>query len=70
MAWAAHGDSCAGFPGVSNADLRAKLEGTVRKRASEFPGAVHYGLFAHDDQVDVVARIEPAAPSGSARPQG
>jgi hypothetical protein len=60
MGWAAHGDQCAGFPGESNADMRAKLERTVRKRASEFPRAAHYGLFAHGDTVEVVARIEPS----------
>lgn len=64
MGWAAHGDECAGFPGESNADLRTKLEHTVRKRASEFPLAAHYGLFAHADTVEVVARIEPSEPQG------
>ncbi len=59
MGWGAHGDQCAGFPGESNADVRTKLERTVRKRASEFPRAAHYGLFAHGDTVEVVARIEP-----------
>jgi len=60
MGWAAHGDQCAGFPGESNADMRTKLERTVRKRASEFPRASHYGLFAHGDTVEVVARIAPS----------
>ena len=60
MGWAAHGDACAGFPGTSNADLQSKLERTVRQRASEFPRARHYGLFAHGDKVEVVARIDPS----------
>jgi hypothetical protein len=60
MAWAAHGDRCGGFPGVSNSDLRDKLTRTVRKRAAEFPRASHYGLFAHGDDVELVLRINPA----------
>jgi hypothetical protein len=60
MGWAAHGDECAGFPGQSNADVQAKLERTLQKRASEFPLAAHVGLFALGDRVEVVARIEPS----------
>jgi hypothetical protein len=63
MGWAAHGDDCAGFPGASNADLRTKLERTLRRRVSEFPHATHYGLFAHGHTVEVVARIEPSSRS-------
>ena len=48
------------LPVESNADMRTKLERTVRKRASEFPRASHYGLFAHGDTVEVVARIAPS----------
>ena len=61
MGWAAHGDQCAGFPGESNEEMRTKLERIVRKRSSEFPRAAHYGLFAHGDTVEVVARIEPSS---------
>jgi hypothetical protein len=60
MGWAAHVGGCAGFPRTSNADLQSKLERTVRQRASEFPRARHYGLFAHGDKVEVVARIDPS----------
>jgi hypothetical protein len=60
MGWAAHGDACAGFPRTSNADLRSRLERTVRQRASEFPRARHYRLFAHGDKVELVARIDPS----------
>jgi hypothetical protein len=61
MAWAAHGDECGGFPGSSNADLREKVARTVRKRAPEFPLAMHYGLFASGDEVELVLKIEPTA---------
>lgn len=64
MGWAAHGDECGGFPGESNEAMRTKLEQTVRDRASEFPLAAHYGLFAHGDMVAVVARIEPSQQQG------
>lgn len=61
MGWAAHGDRCAGFHGASNDELRAKLVGTVRKRAQEFPRAAHYGLFGEGDRVTAVVRAGAAA---------
>jgi hypothetical protein len=57
MGWAAHGDSCLGFRGASNQELRGKLERTARRRASEFPRAIHYALFGEGERVEV-ARIE------------
>jgi hypothetical protein len=59
MGWAAHGDSCGGFPGVSNDEMRRKVERAMRSRAQEFPGAEHIALFAHGGGVEVVARIRP-----------
>ena len=59
MGWAAHGDSCGGFPGVSNDELRQKVEGTLESRAGEFPEAEHIALFAHRGGVEVVARRTP-----------
>jgi hypothetical protein len=55
MGWAAHGDECRGFPGASNAEMRAKLARTLRKRAEEFPRAHHYALFGEGEKVEVVA---------------
>jgi hypothetical protein len=58
MAWAAHGDDCLGFPGLSNDELRERVAETVRTRAPEFPAATHYGLFAYADEVELVVKIE------------
>ena len=55
MGWAAHGDDCRGFPGVSNQELKERLRRTVRKRSHEFPQAMHYGLFATTGQVEVIS---------------
>ena len=55
MGWAAHGDQCLGFRGVSNEELKEKLRRTVRKRAEEFPRAVHYGLFGENGQIEVIS---------------
>jgi hypothetical protein len=56
MGWAAHGDSCGGFPGVSNEEMRRKVERAMKSRAGEFPQAEHFALFAHAGGVEVVAR--------------
>jgi hypothetical protein len=53
MGWAAHGDGCRGFPGEFDGDLLRKLERTVRRRAEDFPRAVHYVLFALEEGVEV-----------------
>lgn len=54
MGWAAHGDECLGFRGEPDARVRARLEQTLRKRADEFPGAVHYALFGLSGNVEVI----------------
>ena len=54
--WAAHGDRCLGCPADSNAQMRRKLERTVRARMDDFPHAVHYELFAEGDSVSVTRR--------------
>ena len=59
MGWAAHGDKCGGFPGVSNEDMRGKVERAMKSRADEFPEAEHFALFAHGGGVEVVARQAP-----------
>jgi hypothetical protein len=56
MGWAAHGDKCGGFPGVSNEEMRGKVEQAMRSRAEEFPQAEHFALFGHGVSVEVVAR--------------
>lgn len=53
MGWAAHGHVCRGFYGESDDDLRRRLARTARKRADDFPQAVHYQLFALDGDVRV-----------------
>jgi hypothetical protein len=56
MGWAAHGDHCGGFPGVSNDEMRQKVERSMQQRAEEFPEAEHIALFATEAGVEVVAR--------------
>jgi hypothetical protein len=63
MGWAAHGDNCGGFPGVSNEEMRGKVERAMKSRADEFPQAEHFALFAHGAGVDVVARQAPRGTS-------
>lgn len=53
MGWAAHGEVCRGFYGESDDDLRRRLARTARKRAEDFPKAVHYTLFALNGDVQV-----------------
>jgi hypothetical protein len=57
MGWAAHGDACLGFPGESDDALRARLQRVARRRAEEFPRAVHLLLFAVPGSVEVT-RLE------------
>jgi hypothetical protein len=51
--WAAHGDGCRGFPGESNAEMRRRLERTVRARMDDFPRGTHYELFGEGEGVSV-----------------
>ena len=46
MGWAAHGDACGGFPGLSTDEIAAKLEAAARETANELPEAEHWMLFA------------------------
>ncbi len=53
MGWMAHGDVCRGFYGESDDDLRRRLAEAARKRAADFPKAIHYMLFAREGEVSV-----------------
>jgi hypothetical protein len=53
MGWAAHGDGCRGFYGESDSALRQRLARAARKRAGDFPKAIHYELFALEAGVSV-----------------
>jgi hypothetical protein len=57
MGWAAHGDVCLGFPGESDDALRDRLDKVARRRADEYPDAVHVMLFALPGKVEVT-RLE------------
>jgi hypothetical protein len=54
MGWAAHGDGCRGFYGASDDEMRHKLARTVRRRADDFPRAMHYELFGKAGEVTAV----------------
>ena len=54
MGWSAHGDTCLRYPGLSDAELRRRLERAAARRAEEFPAARHYLLFALPGAVEVV----------------
>lgn len=62
MGWAAHGDACGGFPGVSNDEMRQKVERAMRSRAKEFPEAEHIAFFGHGGAVEIVARTNSRDP--------
>ena len=52
MGWAAHGDSCGGFPGCSDSEMKAKVEAAARERSKDFPEAEHWMLFAAGGRVE------------------
>ncbi len=53
MGWAAHGDTCLGFPGESDESMRRKLHRVAARRAEEFPRCEHVALFALPGTVEV-----------------
>jgi hypothetical protein len=46
MGWAAHGDHCGGFPGVSDSDMNGKLDAVIHIRKSRYPDAQHFRIFS------------------------
>lgn len=46
MGWAAHGDTCGGFPGVDNAAMEQKLNDALAEKPTKYPEAKHFGFFA------------------------
>lgn len=53
LGWAAHGDSCGGYPGVSNEEMKQKLQQAAEARKRDFPQAAHYVLFGEGGDVSV-----------------
>lgn len=52
MGWAAHGDTCGGFPDRTDAEMKAALEAAAADRAAAFPDAEHWILFASGGRVE------------------
>lgn len=52
MGWAAHGDSCGGFPGVANYEIRQKLNKEIAEKKARYPKASHFGFFATGEGVE------------------
>ena len=52
MGWAAHGDTCGGWPGLSNDEIEAKLQAVARERLKGFPDAEHWLLFGSGGAVN------------------
>ena len=47
MGWAAHGQSCGGFPdGTADSVIREELQKAMRKQRERYPEAEHYVYFA------------------------
>lgn len=57
MGWAAHGDTCGGFPGRSDSEIQAKLGAIARERARDFPEAEHWTLFASGGEVEATGSL-------------
>lgn len=62
MGWGAHGTGCAGFPGRGDDELRQRLQATVLERSRDFPGAVHYSLFARISNGQIDVEVVPVGP--------
>lgn len=67
MGWGAHGSGCAGFPRLSDEDLRRRLYATAAERAHDFPEAVHYVLFAVMDGAEVDIEVSRVSSAGTPR---
>lgn len=52
MGWQAHGDSCGGFPGVSNEEMEKKLDEAIEERRKRYPKAEHFRVFATEKGVE------------------
>jgi len=46
MGWAAHGDNCGGFPGVTTEEMEEKLLKAIEKRKKQYPQARHFRIFS------------------------
>lgn len=53
MGWAAHGDGCGGFPGLTDDELRTKLHDAATTTPEDFPEAEHWTLFGAGGAVEV-----------------
>lgn len=49
MGWANHGSNCGGFPGVSDEEMKQKLEEVIKDRQERYPEATHFKIFSTED---------------------
>jgi len=52
MGWAAHGDTCGGFPGVTTEDMKTRLMTAVAEKKTKYPEATHYWIFLTETGVE------------------
>lgn len=52
MGWAAHGDTCGGFPDVGTEEMRKKLMESIKIRKERYPDAIHYFIFSTEEKTD------------------
>lgn len=50
--WQAHGDHCGGQPGVSDAEIQARLDAHIAQLREKFPGR-HFRIFARETGVEI-----------------
>lgn len=51
--WGAHGSTCGGQPGVSDAESKERLLKVIEEKKVKFPDATHYGLFLTEEKQEI-----------------
>ena len=51
--WGAHGDGCAGLPGVDDAGIMLRLEKYIEEKMLKFPGSKHYRIFVTEENIEI-----------------
>jgi len=51
--WGAHGSACGGQPGVSDGEIRTRLQATIEKKKKKFPHGTHFSLFSTVDGTEI-----------------
>jgi hypothetical protein len=51
--WGAHGSACGGQPGLTDQEIRIRLDAKIAEKEAKYPDKKHFGLFMTEETIEI-----------------